>query len=59
VADFGTNFEVRLQGTNLTNALGITEQDARVLGASGSAGGFAFGRPIFGREINLGLKYKF
>jgi hypothetical protein len=59
VADFGTNFEVRLQGTNLTNALGITEQDARVLGASGSAGGFALGRPIFGREINLGLKYKF
>jgi outer membrane receptor protein involved in Fe transport len=59
VADFSSNFEVRLQGTNLTNELAITEQDARVLGASGAAGGFALGRPIFGREINLGLKYKF
>ena len=59
VVDFGKNFEVRLQGTNLTNELGITEQDARVFNASGSAGGFALGRPIFGREVNLGLKYKF
>jgi hypothetical protein len=59
VADFGKNFEVRLQGTNLTNELGITEQDARVFGGSGAAGGFALGRPIFGREVNLGLKYKF
>jgi hypothetical protein len=60
VADIGQNFEVRLQGTNLTNALGVTEQDARAAsGTSGAAGGFALGRPIFGREVNLGLKYKF
>jgi outer membrane receptor protein involved in Fe transport len=59
VADIG-HFELRLQGTNLTNELGITEQDARAAsGTSGSSGGFALGRPIFGREINLGLKYKF
>jgi outer membrane receptor protein involved in Fe transport len=60
VADFGKHFEVRLQGTNLTNTLGITEQDARAAsGTSGAAGGFALGRPIFGREENLGVKYKF
>ncbi len=60
VADIGKHFEVRLQGTNLTNELGITEQDARAAsGTSGSSGGFALGRPIFGREENLGVKYKF
>jgi hypothetical protein len=60
VADIGKHFEVRLQGTNLTNTLGITEQDARAAsGTSGAAGGFALGRPIFGREENLGVKYKF
>jgi hypothetical protein len=60
VAELGQNFEFRLQGTNLTNELGITEQDARAAsGTSGSSGGFALGRPIFGREGNIGFKYKF
>jgi outer membrane cobalamin receptor len=60
VADLGKNFEIRLQGTNLTDALGVTEQDARAnLGGNGASGGFALGRPIFGREVNLQLKYKF
>jgi outer membrane cobalamin receptor len=60
VTDIGPHLEVRLQGTNLTNELGITEQDARAAsGTSGSSGGFALGRPIFGREANIGVKYKF
>ena len=60
VADIGKHFEVRLQGSNLTNELGITEQDARAAsGTSGASGGFALGRPIFGREENIGVKYKF
>jgi iron complex outermembrane receptor protein len=60
VADIGKHFEVRLQGTNLTNELGITEQDARAAsGSSGTSNGFALGRPIFGREENIGVKYKF
>jgi outer membrane receptor protein involved in Fe transport len=60
VADIGKHFEVRLEGTNLTNELGITEQDARAAsGTSGAAGGFALGRPIFGREENIGVRYKF
>jgi outer membrane receptor protein involved in Fe transport len=58
VSDIGDHFEVRLQGTNLTNTLGLTEQDARML-TGGTAGGFALGRPIFGREVNLQLRYKF
>jgi outer membrane receptor protein involved in Fe transport len=60
VSQIGDHFEVRLQGSNLTNELGVTEQDARALsGTSGSSGGFALGRPIFGREENIQLKYKF
>ena len=57
---FRSHLEVRLQGSNLTNELGVTEQDARALsGTSGTSGGFALGRPIFGREENIQLKYKF
>jgi TonB-dependent receptor-like protein len=60
INEIGDHFEVRLQGSNLTNELGVTEQDARALsGTSGTAGGFALGRPIFGREENIQLKYKF
>ena len=58
VSGIGDHFELRLQGTNLTNTLGLTEQDAREL-TGGTAGGFALGRPIFGREVNLQLRYKF
>ena len=61
VAEVGHNFEVRLQGTNLTNQIGLTEGNARVtLGAgSGIANNFEMARPIFGREVNLNLRYKF
>jgi outer membrane cobalamin receptor len=60
VAEMGQNFELRLQGTNLTNELGLTEANARTAsGSNSAAGGFTLGRPIFGREVNLGLKYKF
>jgi outer membrane cobalamin receptor len=60
ISQIGDHFEVRLQGSNLTNELGVTEQDARALsGTSGASGGFALGRPIFGREENIQLKYKF
>ncbi len=61
VSDFGEHFEVRLQGTNLTDQLGLTEGNARVaLGAgSGIAGNTEFARPIFGREVNVQVRYKF
>jgi outer membrane receptor protein involved in Fe transport len=61
VADLGEHFEVRLQGSNLTDQLGLTEGNARIAVGSGSgiSGGFEMARPIFGREINLQLRYKF
>ena len=58
VAGFGSRFEVRLQGTNLTDQLGLTEGNARVI-TSGITGGFELARPIFGREGQVQLRYKF
>jgi outer membrane receptor protein involved in Fe transport len=58
VAGIGSNFEVRLQGSNLTNQIGLTEGNARVTTA-GISGGFEMARPIFGREGQLQLRYKF
>jgi outer membrane cobalamin receptor len=61
VGDIGDHFEIRLQGSNLTDQLGLTEGNARIAVGSGSgiSGGLEMGRPIFGREINLQLRYKF
>ena len=58
VAGLGSNFEVRLQGSNLTNQIGLTEGNARVTTA-GISSGFEMARPIFGREGQLQLRYKF
>jgi len=61
VAEIGHNFEVRLQGTNLTNQIGLTEGNARIALGSGSgiANNFEMVRPIFGREVTVQLRYKF
>ena len=60
VATIAQNFEVRVQGTNLTNQIGLTEGNARVgPGLSGISTNFEMARPIFGREINVQLRYKF
>jgi outer membrane receptor protein involved in Fe transport len=61
VSELGNHFEVRLQGSNLTNQLGLTEGNARIALGSGSgvANNFEMGRPIFGRELNVQLRYKF
>ncbi len=58
VGDFGEHVELRLQGTNLTDALGLTEGNARALTA-GISTGFEMARPIFGREVQGRLKYYF
>ena len=58
VAAIGANWEVRVQGTNLTNELGLTEGNS--LGAAAPApGSVIIGRPLEGREVNIELKYKF
>ena len=58
IAAVGRNWELRVQGTNLTNELGLTEGNPRVGGTPG-AGSVIFGRPLEGREVNIELKYKF
>jgi len=59
VNQFGDNWELRVQGTNLSNQLGLTEGNARVFGAAVGLGGVLMARPIEGREINLTARYKF
>ncbi|MDP8986141.1 MAG: TonB-dependent receptor [Pseudomonadota bacterium] len=61
VAEVGEHFEMRVQGSNLTNELGLTEGNARIAVGSGSgiANNFEMARPIFGREVNVQLRYKF
>jgi hypothetical protein len=59
VATVANNWEFRVQGTNLTNQLGLTEGNARRFGAAGGVGGVLLARPIEGREVNFTAKYKF
>ncbi len=59
VATVANDWEFRVQGTNLTNQLGLTEGNARRFGAAGGIGGVLLARPIEGREVNFTAKYKF
>lgn len=52
----GDNLEFRLAGTNLTNQLGLTEGNSRVIGSGSSV---VFARPIFGRAIEASVLYRF
>jgi outer membrane receptor protein involved in Fe transport len=52
----GEKVEVRLSGTNLNNALGLTEGNSRLTGAST---GPINARPLFGRAIEASLLYRF
>jgi hypothetical protein len=58
IAKVGPHLELRIQGTNLTNELGLTEGNSRTLTA-GISTGFEMARPIFGREVQGQLKYYF
>jgi outer membrane receptor protein involved in Fe transport len=58
IANIGSNWELRLLGSNLTNQLGLTEGNARV-GGNAVQNNVGFGRSIVGREGNIQLKYKF
>jgi outer membrane receptor protein involved in Fe transport len=57
--NYGTNWELRLQGTNLTNQIGLTEGNARKTGQAAGIQNVLLARPIEGREGNIGVKYKF
>jgi hypothetical protein len=59
VANIGKDWELRVQGTNLTNQIGLTEGNARKFGAATGIGGVILARPIEGQEVNFTAKYKF
>ncbi|HMC16203.1 MAG TPA: TonB-dependent receptor [Albitalea sp.] len=58
VAHLNNGIDLRLTGTNLTNTIGITEGNTRVLGAATTDGVF-LGRPIFGRAFELSVGFNF
>lgn len=57
-ANIGQQWQVNLQGTNITNEIGVTEGNSRLFGFA-SSGGVILARSIEGREVNLQVKYKF
>jgi outer membrane receptor protein involved in Fe transport len=59
VANYGENWELRVQGTNVTDELGLTESNSRIFGPAAGTGGVILARPLEGREVNVGVKYKF
>jgi outer membrane receptor protein involved in Fe transport len=59
IARVGDNWEFRVQGTNVTDELGLTESNSRIFGVAAGAGGVILARPLEGREINGQVKYMF
>ena len=59
VANIGKNWQFRVQGTNLTNQIGLTEGNARKTGQAAGIGNVLMARPIEGQEINFTAHYKF
>ncbi|RUL76701.1 TonB-dependent receptor [Dyella choica] len=57
-ANVGQHWVYSVQGTNLTNQIGITEGNARLFGFA-SSGGVILARSIEGREIQGQIKYNF
>jgi len=58
IANIEKNWQLRLQGTNITNELGLTESNSRIFG-TGVSGGVILARPLEGREVNFQVKYLF
>ncbi|MGN6739968.1 TonB-dependent receptor [Dyella sp.] len=59
VANIEQNWQLRLQGTNMTNELGLTESNSRIFGAASGTNGVILARPLEGREVNFQVKYLF
>jgi outer membrane receptor protein involved in Fe transport len=59
VANVSRNWQFRIQGTNLTNQIGLTEGNARKTGQATGIGNVLLARPIEGQEINFQVYYKF
>ncbi|EKU25423.1 TonB-dependent receptor [Xanthomonas translucens pv. graminis] len=52
----GTHWEVTASGSNMTDALGLTEGNVRVPGAA--TDGVFMGRPIAGRQYQVSVAYR-
>ena len=59
VAELTTRWELRIQGSNLTNQIGLTEGNARKTGQSTGIDNVLLARPIEGREYNFTVYCKF
>jgi outer membrane receptor protein involved in Fe transport len=59
VTDIGNHWQFRVQGTNLTNTLALTEGNARVFGGAVGVGDVVLARPYEGREVNFTVGYNF
>ena len=59
VANVSRHWQFRVQGTNLTNQIGLTEGNARKQGAAAGINNVLLARPIEGQEINFTVYYKF
>ena len=59
VTDVGQHWQFRVQGTNLTNTLALTEGNARVFGGAVGVGDVVLARPYEGREVNFTAGYNF
>jgi len=57
--DVGNSWEWTVRGANITNQIGLTEGNSRVLIGSATSNGVVLARSIEGREINAQIKYKF
>jgi len=56
LAELSDKLEFRVSGSNLSNELGLTEGNSRLVGASS---GPINARPIFGRSWEASLNYRF
>lgn len=59
VANVQQSWQIRLQGTNMTNELGLTESNSRIFGSAAGTDGVILARPLEGREVNVTVKYLF
>jgi outer membrane receptor protein involved in Fe transport len=59
LSDIGDNWQFRVQGTNLTNTIALTEGNAREFGRALGVGNVFLARPYQGREVNLTATYRF
>ena len=59
LTDVGERWQFRVQGTNLTNEIALTEGNARIFGGAVGVGNVVLARPYEGREVNFTGSYQF